>query len=355
MEKLIDLRDLLKHEILDLHSAEEQIIEALPGMIDKASDTALKSALSEHLKITENHKKRLEDIQQKMLEAEPAEGGEETNEENGEEGKQETKKPGFFSRIFGGGGQKCRGMEGLITEGNKMMGEDMSPEVLDAAIIASAQKIEHYEICGYGTARAFARELQLSDIANTLTETLNEEYTADDNLTQLAVSKLNIEAEFAEDNENGKEGRALRTSTPAKRTSSPNNGQGNNNNNRSGRAAVKKTGGGSASNSSSRAQALKSRGGAASNNRAAAAKKSLAKKTSATPAKKTGNRSVAPSKSASKKVAVKKTAAKKTPAKKVASKVAAKKTPAKKAVARTAVKTTAKKVAAKKSNLARRR
>ncbi len=65
-------------------------------------------------------------------------------------------------------------MEGLITEGNKMMGEDMSPEVLDAAIIAGAQKIEHYEICGYGTARAYARELNLGDLSNMLTARLNE-------------------------------------------------------------------------------------------------------------------------------------------------------------------------------------
>ena len=78
-----------------------------------------------------------------------------------------------------------------------MMGEEKSSEAMDAAIIASAQKIEHYEISGYGTARAFARELNLVDVANLLTQTLNEEYQADDSLTQLAVGRLNIEAEYA--------------------------------------------------------------------------------------------------------------------------------------------------------------
>jgi hypothetical protein len=110
---------------------------------------------------------------------------------------------GFFSRLFGGGSQKCKGTEGLISEGEKMMGEDMSPEAMDAAIIASAQKIEHYEISGYGTARAFARELRLTEVADLLTQTLNEEYQADDQLTQLAVGKLNIEAEYAVGVENG--------------------------------------------------------------------------------------------------------------------------------------------------------
>ncbi|MEO7802186.1 MAG: DUF892 family protein [Ginsengibacter sp.] len=344
MEKLIDLRDLLKHEILDLHSAEEQIIEALPAMIEKANNESLKAALKEHLKITEIQKKRLEDIQQKMLESETNEGREQGEQEAGGEGNGESKKQGFFTRLFGGGGQKCLGMEGLITEGNKMMGEDMSPEVLDAAIIASAQKIEHYEICGYGTARAFARELQLSDIANILTETLNEEYTADDMLTQLAVSKLNVDAEFAEDNDYGKKARALRTSTPVKKTSGSNNSQ------RSAapkRAPAKKQAG----QSSSRLQALKSRGGS-SFNKSSAAKKTPAKK-SVQPAKKSNNRNTAPSKTlakkAVKKVAPKKVAAKKTPPKKAPAKNAAKKT------GRTSVKATSKKVAVKKTNQGRRR
>jgi ferritin-like metal-binding protein YciE len=170
---------------MDLYSAEEQIIEALPGMIDKAKNPELKKALREHLRITEEQKNRLDKIKQSFGEGE-AEG-----EEGGE-------KKGFFSRLFGGGGEKCKGMEGLITEGEKIMKADITDEALDAAIIASAQKIEHYEICGYGTARAFARELQLTEVERLLTQTLNEEYTSDDMLTELAVGKLNLKAEHAD-------------------------------------------------------------------------------------------------------------------------------------------------------------
>lgn len=215
---MIDLRDLLKHELMDLYSAEEQIIEAMPSMIEKANNGTLKTALKEHLKVTEKQKARLEEIQKMM--------GDTQSEENAETDSG-TEKPGFFSRLFGGGGaQKCKGMEGLISEGEKMMGEDMSPEVLDALIIASAQKIEHYEICGYGTARAFARELNLGEVASKLQETLNEEYFADDLLTELAVGKLNVEAEFAEEPKS--KGRRLRT---GQSTSSANsNGRGKSSN-----------------------------------------------------------------------------------------------------------------------------
>lgn len=184
MEKMKDLRDLLVHEIEDLYSAETQIIEAMPAMIEKAKDPTLIKSLKDHLKVTEKQKVRLDQVKQLM------------GEENGDSQKGEKK--GIISRMFNGGGHKCRGMEGLIEEGEKVMGEDMSPEVLDAAIIASAQKIEHYEICGYGTARAYARELNLGKVAELLEETLNEEYQADDALTDLAVGKVNEEAEIGD-------------------------------------------------------------------------------------------------------------------------------------------------------------
>ncbi len=210
MEKMIDLRDLLKHGLMDLYSAEEQIIEALPLMIDKANNDKLKTALKEHLKVTEKQKMRLEEIQKLIGETEAETNAEVDAAADTETDAGTTNKPGFFSRLFGGGAeQKCKGMEGLISEGAKMMEEDMAPEVLDAAIIAGAQKIEHYEICGYGTARAFARELNLEDVAKKLEETLNEEYFADDLLTELAVGKLNAEAEVGEEPEN--KGRSLRT------------------------------------------------------------------------------------------------------------------------------------------------
>jgi len=189
MDTMINLNDLLKHEILDLYSAEEQIIEAMPAMIEKANNPELKRALREHLKITEEQKKRLDKIKQTF-----GEGSE------GDEGDGESK--GFLSRLFGGGsgGEKCKGMEGLITEGEKFINsDDISEEALDAAIIASAQKIEHYEICGYGTAREFAKQLEMTEVYNLLTKTLNEEYTSDNLLTKLARKEVNDEAENADE------------------------------------------------------------------------------------------------------------------------------------------------------------
>src|SRR5438270_6615732 len=166
MEKMNDLKGLLNHEIQDLYSVEEQIIEALPAMIQKASNTKLKNALSTHLRVTEEHKKRLEKIQKQFSV------------------KQEDKK-GFLAGIFGNGKQVCKGMEGILEEGKKMMNEDMEPKVMDAVIIACAQKVEHYEICGYGTVRTYAKELGLDKVSQLLEQTLNEEYEADDLLTKL--------------------------------------------------------------------------------------------------------------------------------------------------------------------------
>lgn len=179
MEKMNDLRDLLKHEIEDLQSVEDQILEALPKMIDKANNPDLKKALQEHLQVTEQHKSRLEKIMQ--------------NVQSGNEGSN-GKKKGILG-IFGNGKQVCKGMKGIIEEGEKIMSSDISPEALDAAIIASAQKVEHYEICGYGTARSFAMELGMEQVAKQLEQTLNEEYEADDLLTNLALMRINEEAE----------------------------------------------------------------------------------------------------------------------------------------------------------------
>lgn len=197
METMINLSDLLKHEIQDLYSVEEQIIEAMPAMIEKAKNPELTRALREHLKITEEQKKRLDKIKSSLS--------------NGENTDESGEKKGFFSRLFGGGsgGEKCKGMEGIISEGEKMMGADIAEETMDAVVIACAQKIEHYEICGYGTARAYARELKMPEVERLLTETLNEEYTADDMLTRLAVGRSNIEAENATgmEEERGRKGR----------------------------------------------------------------------------------------------------------------------------------------------------
>ncbi|MEO7120635.1 MAG: DUF892 family protein [Ginsengibacter sp.] len=180
MDKIIDLKDLLKHEVLDLYSAEEQIIEALPSMIENARKPELKEALSNHLEVTRSHKDRLDQIKKIIM-------GDETEEQEG-----------FFSNLFGGSNKvTSKGISGLIDEATRLMNEDMTPEAMDAAIIGSAQKIEHYEIAGYGTARAYAVELKLNMVVNDLEKTLNEEYDADDKLTKLAVGKVNPDAENA--------------------------------------------------------------------------------------------------------------------------------------------------------------
>jgi len=183
MEQLLNLRNLLEHQIEDLYSAEEQIIDALPKMAETAKDTRLKKALNEHLSITKEHKKRLDRIR--------AIFGKDREEEDSEVN---TATKSFLERVFGGG-TRCKGMEGLLKEGDKVIKEDMDPQVKDAAIIAAAQKVEHYEISGYGTARAYAAQLKMPEVEKLLQTTLNEEYKADDLLTVLALGKVNIEAE----------------------------------------------------------------------------------------------------------------------------------------------------------------
>ena len=216
MEKMHDLKDLLKHEILDLVSAEEQIIAALPAMIQKAGNPTLKEALSKHLQVTEQQRARLDRVQQLMSEGEaPA-----AENENGEP----EKKRGFIAGLFRRNKdekQVCLGTKGLIEEGEKVMGENMEPEVMDAAIIGCAQKIEHYEICGYGTAKAYARELNLPEVERLLEQTLNEEYEADDQLTALAVGRLNKKAEQASPENNPSSNKERKGAAESRVTISP--------------------------------------------------------------------------------------------------------------------------------------
>ncbi len=131
MEKLKDLKDLLIHEVQDLYSAEEQILEAMPLMIETAKNPALTKALQQHLKVTEEQKKRLDRVKEILGEG---------SSENGDNGGGKS----FLSGLFGGGdsSHKCKGTQGIIEEGNKILAMDMNEEVMDAAIIASAQKIE---------------------------------------------------------------------------------------------------------------------------------------------------------------------------------------------------------------------
>lgn len=212
---MTDLKDLLRHEIKDLYSVEEQIIEAMPQMIEKANNPQLKQGLERHLRITEEQLKRLDQVKELM------------DQDHHEI--QERKNSGLFARLMrrhsqenesDSGEEKCLGMEGIIKESKKMLAEEMEPSVLDAAIIACAQKIEHYEICGYGTARAYARELNLDKIAELLEQTLNEENEADDRLTDMAVGKVNKEAEMG-DGRRSSRSSASSSSRSSSRTAAP--------------------------------------------------------------------------------------------------------------------------------------
>ena len=156
------LQEFLVDELKDLYSAEKQILKALPKMAKKASSKELRAAFESHLKETEKQVERLETIFEEL-------------EENPR-------------------GKKCAGMEGLLEEGKEIMEENADePEILDVGMIAAAQRVEHYEIAGYGCARTYAQLLGLDEAARLLDETLEEEKAADIKLTQIA-EKVNVEA-----------------------------------------------------------------------------------------------------------------------------------------------------------------
>ena len=163
------LRDLYIEELQDLYSAEGQIIDALPQMSAAATSPNLKRALEEHLEQTSVQRERLE-LVFKALGVQP-------------------------------GGRRCAGMEGLITEGRERLRQDGPGDVKDAALIAAAQRVEHYEMAGYGTARTYARLLGDSDSERLLQQTLDEEGAADHRLTDVAMSGINQAAESREDAE----------------------------------------------------------------------------------------------------------------------------------------------------------
>lgn len=172
-----DLKALLRHDIEMLYSVEEQIKDALPAMIEKATHTTLKSSLQEHLEITRIHQQRLVTIREIL----------------GSSEEDVTRYSGVLASIMGGVTDK--GIDGIIDAGEKIMAENLEDEVMDAAIIAACQKVEHYEITCYGTAKSFAEQLGLSELADLLDETLMEEKEADLMLTQLAESEINLRAE----------------------------------------------------------------------------------------------------------------------------------------------------------------
>ncbi len=163
--KVENLRDLLVEELQDLYSAEKQLTKALPKVAKNASDPELKKAIESHLKETEGHVTRLE----------------EAFEQLGENAKAKT----------------CEGMKGLISEADERIKEGSEdPATLDAGLIADAQRVEHYEIAAYGSARTFARLLGENKVVQLLESTLKEEKAADTKLTSIAES-INVEAKAA--------------------------------------------------------------------------------------------------------------------------------------------------------------
>jgi ferritin-like metal-binding protein YciE len=150
--------ELFEHELEDLRSAEQQLIEALPKMAEAANDNELKQALKDHLQETKTHLTRIDQAFKKM----------------GKQPKSHT----------------CKGMQGLIKEGEDVMQSAQDPKIMDVALIGAAQRVEHYEISAYGTARAHAEAMGHVDIADILQTTLDEEGQANKRLTKLAEGRM---------------------------------------------------------------------------------------------------------------------------------------------------------------------
>ena len=157
--KLDDLRKVFVHQLKDMYSAEQQLIQALPKMATGATSPDLEKAFRHHVTETRQQARRIEQI--------------------------------FAGLEFQPGGHRCKAMEGLIEEGTEILNEDADPDARDAAIIGAAQKIEHYEIATYGTLRAYAKLLGLSEAVELLSQSLEEERNADVSLTTLAEGSIN--------------------------------------------------------------------------------------------------------------------------------------------------------------------
>lgn len=152
------IQDLLEEQIKDLYNAENQLVKALPRMAKKASTPTLQKAIQNHLEETRGHIERLTSIAE-LLEIKP-------------------------------GGKVCKAMKGLIEEGKEVLEEDGDDAVIDAALIAAAQRVEHYEISAYGTARALAEALGESKVVKILDQTLREEKAADETLSEISLKEL---------------------------------------------------------------------------------------------------------------------------------------------------------------------
>lgn len=163
MDKLNNLQDLFVHELKDLYSAEQQILQALPKMAKATEHTELRRAFEEHEQMTRDQVQRLDMIADDL---------------------------GVDLR-----GHKCKGIEGILKEGEELIGTRADPDVLDAGLIGSAQRVEHYEMAGYGTARTFARRLGHDRAAQLLQQTLDEEGQTDQRLTSIAEGMVNRDAQ----------------------------------------------------------------------------------------------------------------------------------------------------------------
>jgi len=159
------LHDLFVDQLKDLYNAENQLVKALPKVAKTASNPRLKQAVEEHLEQTRHHVERLEQVFQEVN-----------------------------ARAKG---KTCQAMEGIIEEAKELMSEKPEAAVLDAGLIGAAQKVEHYEIAGYGTVRAWARQLGFNTAAKLLEETLEEEKAADRKLTEIGESMVNVHAQHA--------------------------------------------------------------------------------------------------------------------------------------------------------------
>ena len=161
-EKLNSMNDLLEYELRDLYSAETQLLQALPKMAEAASNTSLKEAFENHLEETRDQQRRLDQIGQTL---------------------------GVDLK-----GETCQAMQGLIKEGQEVIEMQGDSEVKDAALIAAAQRVEHYEIAGYGAAYHFAKQLGEGEVQELLEQTLVEEKEANSKLSHLALESVNQEA-----------------------------------------------------------------------------------------------------------------------------------------------------------------
>jgi ferritin-like metal-binding protein YciE len=182
--KIESLQELYIEELRDIYDAEQQLVKALPKLAKAATSDSLRALLEEHLDVTETQVQRLEEVFEQL-----------------------------GSKAKGG---KCEAMQGLIEEAKSLLEDDSDPEVLDVALIMAAQKVEHYEIASYGCLRTFAELLEFEDQAELLQEILDEEKDADENLTEIAETNINLEAS-EEDEEEGEEG----VSMPGSKKESP--------------------------------------------------------------------------------------------------------------------------------------